>query len=92
VAQAPDSQCCLLQMNFAENYTELFQDEIQSVHWKQRQITVYTVMLYHQDKVISRVIVSDCRDHEKQSVDAFTASVFESIRCDLKTVTELLPG
>lgn len=89
-AQAPDSQCCLLQMDFAENYTVSHQDEIQSAHWKQRQITVYTVMLYHRHTIISRVIASDCRDHEKRSVAAFTASTLESIKRELPTVTNVV--
>ncbi|KAL5017914.1 hypothetical protein ScPMuIL_003636 [Solemya velum] len=42
-----ESNSCLLQMDFAENSTCLWQDEIQSAHWKQRQITIYTVMIYH---------------------------------------------
>ena len=90
VAQAADSHCCLLQMDFAENYTVTYQDEIQSAHWRQRQITVYTVMLYHRNKVISRVIVTDCRDHQKRSVAAFTASVIDSVKCELKTVRNIV--
>ena len=63
-------------MNFAENYTVTFQDEIQSAHWKQREISTYsvsTVLISYRESLLSKVIVSDCRDHDKKSVAAFTA-------------------
>ena len=44
-AQNVDSVTCLVQMDFAENYTVTFQDEIQSAHWRQRQLSVYTDMV-----------------------------------------------
>ena len=66
-AQLPASTSCILQMDFEENYTATFQDEIQSVHWKQKQITVYTIMIWHHSEIISKIFVSDCRDHEKHS-------------------------
>ena len=73
-------------MDFADNYTATFQDEIQSAHWKQRQITVHTIMVYHRDTVISKIIVSDSREHEKRAVTAYTASVLETIKQDFPTV------
>lgn len=39
---------------------------------------------------MSRVIVSDCRDHEKRSVAAFTASTLESIKNELSTATKVI--
>jgi len=86
LAELADGDSCVVQMDFAENYTVTFQDEIQSAHWKQRQITVYTVMIYHRDNTISRIIVSDSRDHEKRAVTAYTASVLETIKQDFPTV------
>ena len=48
VAERHDSQdTVLLQVDFAENYTCVSQDEIQSAHWKQQQITLFTVALWH---------------------------------------------
>ena len=32
----------MLQVDFAENYTCLAQDEVQSTHWKQSEITLFT--------------------------------------------------
>ena len=36
-AREEGSEECVLQMDFAENFTASFQDEIQSAHWNQRQ-------------------------------------------------------
>ena len=43
-AMESDSNRCLLRMDLAENFTCTWQDGIQSAHWKQRQVTVYTAM------------------------------------------------
>ena len=74
-AQSEMSTMALLQMDFAENYTCTFQDEIQTAHWHQKQITVYTVMVYHREQTQSYIIVSDVRDHEKRSVAAYTQKI-----------------
>ena len=31
---------CMVQMDFAENYTCVYQDEVQSAHWRQTQVTI----------------------------------------------------
>ena len=85
-AQLPDCTSCILQMDFAENYTATFQDEIQSVHWKQKQITKYTIMIWHRSEINSKIFVSNCRDHEKHSVAAYTAKILEFIELSLPTV------
>ena len=79
-ANQANSETCLLQMDFAENFTCVWQDEIQSAHWRQKQVTVYTVMVYFQQRTLSWVIVSDCRDHEKNAVAAYTSKVLEMIK------------
>ena len=81
-----DSETCLLQMDFSENYTCTWQDEIQSAHWRQRQVTVYTVMIYHRLQILSYVIVSDYLEHEKRAVAAFTTHILGMITDTLPTV------
>jgi len=41
VTQDGDSITCLLQMDFAKNYTVTFQDEIQSAHWRQAAVSIH---------------------------------------------------
>ncbi|XP_041379147.1 uncharacterized protein LOC121391661 [Gigantopelta aegis] len=85
-AMESDSNRCLLQMDFAENFTCTWQDEIQSAHWKQRQVTVYTVMVYHRGQNLSYVIVSDYREHEKSAVTAFTSQIMDVIKSEMPSV------
>jgi len=33
---------CVIQADFSENYTCAFQDEIQSAHWQQSQVSLFT--------------------------------------------------
>ena len=73
------SDKCFLSMDFAENYTCLHQDEIQSAHWRQRHVTLYTVMAYNREEKIPMVIASDCLDHDKNSVTAFTVAALNKV-------------
>ena len=40
----PDSDTAVLQMNFADNFTCMAQDEVQSAHWNQAQVTLFTAV------------------------------------------------
>ena len=44
-------------------------------------------MVWHRDTVISKVIVSDSREHDKNTVATFTTKVFEVLRTMLPQVT-----
>lgn len=79
LAQAEHSDVCLLQQDFAENYTAVSQDEIQSAHWRQRQISIYTMMHWHRQTTTSTIAVSDVRDHEKKAVACYTSKILEKI-------------
>lgn len=64
-------------MDFSENFTIAYQDEIQSAHWAQQQVTVYTINLWNRDSKHPWVITSDTRDHEKNTVAGFTTTVLD---------------
>ncbi|CAB4041133.1 Sentrin-specific protease 2 [Paramuricea clavata] len=72
----------VIQVDFAENYTWKFQDEIQSAHWNQQQVSLFTVAVWTKgpkgDKVcVSHVIVSDELNHDKKSVAVFMSTVMD---------------
>ncbi len=70
----------VLQIDFAENFTCKFQDEIQSAHWKQKQVTVFTACLWNgSEKPLSYVVVSD--NHEKHDKYAVVAYIVQVLRC-----------
>lgn len=58
----------LLQIDFAENFVCQFQDEVQSAHWNQRQLTLFTSALYFNDLFQAKVFVSNSQVHTKDTV------------------------
>ena len=80
----------LLQIDFAENATCVMQDEIQSAHWKQKHISMYTVMWYHRNHTVSIVILSDSTDHEKRTVSAHTYEILKDITNECSDAKEIL--
>ena len=86
LAKQEESNECVLQMDFAENFTATFQDEIQSGHWWQRQVTLYTVMIWHCESTKSILIVSDVREHEKRAVVSYTAAILNKIVTEMPEV------
>ena len=61
----------MMQIDFAENFSTFWQDEIQSAHWKKTQVTVFTCVYWHNDECKSPVVVSDDLDHSKESIIVF---------------------
>ncbi|XP_065665666.1 uncharacterized protein LOC136087088 [Hydra vulgaris] len=65
----PDT--AVLQVDFAENFSTLWQDEVQSAHWHKKQVTVFTAVFWYQNSCSSAVIVSDDLSHSKESILVF---------------------
>ena len=79
----------LLQVDFSENYTCPYQDEIQSAHWNQHQVSLFTAALWHTGMLHSIIIViaSDNLVHSKDSVVAYIDMLLEMIADSVKTVS-----
>ncbi|ROL51976.1 hypothetical protein DPX16_2003 [Anabarilius grahami] len=75
-----DKETVVLQVDFAENYTAAYQDQIQSAHWHQRQVTVFPSVLWSDGDPESYAIVSDRLEHDKRSVAAFLTKIVEDIQ------------
>lgn len=58
----------LLQIDFAENFVCESQDKVQSAHWNQRQLSLFTTALHHNNEFCSKVFVSDNLTHTKETV------------------------
>lgn len=76
----------LLQIDFAENFVCESQDEIQSAHWNQRQLTLFTTALYHNDIMQSKVFVSDSSVHTKETVVPYLYKILSSLPDSLKVL------
>jgi len=82
----PMSQTAVVQMDFSKNYTCVAQDEVQSAHWNQRQVTLYTSVSWLRDQIISHVVVSDYMHHNKTSAVIFTGEVLAKLPHDVTEV------
>ena len=75
-----------VQIDFAENYAVKEQDEIQSAHWSNNQITVFTgVVWFLNDGTVERrsfALVTDYLGHDKYAVHVFLNVILENIRAE----------
>lgn len=69
----------VVQVDFAENYTTKFQDEIQSAYWSYSQVTLFTVCVWAQEGPFSLVIVSDYLSRDKYAVHTFLQDILIEI-------------
>ena len=75
----------ILQVDFAENYNIIPQDEIQSAHWSHQQITLFTSCArLHGNVIRSFIIISDELIHDKFAVWTFLKSVVGTLKRSLK--------
>ncbi|KAK6169741.1 hypothetical protein SNE40_020732 [Patella caerulea] len=82
-----DETKALLQVDFSENYTCASQDEIQSAHWHQGQVSIFTYALWHSAQLHSGAIVSDNLNHSKDTIIAYLDNIFESLPATIKSVS-----
>ena len=61
----------VLQVDFAGNFSTLWQNEVQSQHWNKKQVTLFTSVVWCQNTCKSEVVISDNLSHTKDSVISF---------------------
>lgn len=76
----------LLQIDFSENFVCESQDEVQSAHWNQRQLTLFTSAFYHNEIFRSHVIVSNNLTHTKETIVPFLNKLLSNLPSTLKTL------
>ena len=79
-ATAADSNTVMVQMDFSENLSCVYQDEVSRAHWKTESVTLYTVMIWFRDQSISMVLLSDSKNHDKTKVVPYTVYVLNYIK------------
>ena len=76
-----DGKHIFIQVDFAENYSIIQQDEIQSGHWAHDQVTLFTACAnIDNDNVKSYVIVSDDMVHGKYQVATFLNYIIMDVK------------
>ena len=77
----------LLQLDFSENYTCVSQDEIQSAHWNQFQVSLLTSSLWYDGTQHPIILASDNNDHSKETIIPYLSSLLKSLPPHIKTIS-----
>lgn len=81
----------VLQMDFAENFTFVSQDEVQNAHWNQAQATIFTACAWLQTetglKSHSFAIISNELTHNKESVWYFLKLITDYLKTEKELTT-----
>ena len=72
----------IIQVDFSENYSLQEQGEVQSAHWNEEQLTLFTVCVWMYKIKKSFVFVSDDLDHDKTSVIVFMNELLKALTRD----------
>lgn len=84
----------VLQLDFAENFAIISQDEVQSAHWRHNQATVFTACAWvsnssQEVECHSYGIISDDLTHSKYCVWEFLRTVLTDIKENNKNLTKV---
>ena len=80
VSTEQTSRTAMVQMDFSENFSCNYQDEVSSAHWKTTSVTLFTVMIWFREYKISMVLLSDNNVHDKTTVVPYTLHVFNHVK------------
>lgn len=82
-----DTHDLTLQIDYAENYTAVHQDEIQSAHFSHQQTTIFTAVAWTKDDLVrSYAIISDDLSHNKYSVWAMLELLFQELKREIQNL------
>lgn len=87
VPRASNDEYCLeavLQMDFAENFVCEAQDEVQTAHWNQRQLSLFTTAIYHCGTFQSKVFVSNNLHHTKETIVPYLVKLLSNLPSSVK--------
>lgn len=87
---------CVVVADFAENFTFVVQDEIQSYHWVNKQATIHPFVYYYFDeesglvKNRSLCIISNHRQHNTAVVHTFQKYLIKDIKENVPSVKKVI--
>ena len=80
--------------DFAENYSFVVQDEIQSFHWNNSMVTLHPFVGYYKDedilKHVNFVSISECNIHDSVSVHLFITQFLSHIKEKLPMINKII--
>lgn len=84
----------LVVLDFAENYSFVVQDEVQSFHWNNTMATVHPFVVYFQEdgrlKNKNFVVISECNVHDTVAVHLFLRYLFDFLRTELPLTKKVI--
>lgn len=81
-----DDSAAVIQIDFAENYKCVFQDEAGNAHWNQSQVSIFTAAIWTSGGINSYSVVADDPDHSKRTIVPYVDRLFEELPKGIKTV------
>ena len=73
-------------MDYAKNHICRAQDELQSAHWNQSQVTLYTFVLWFRNQIIPDILISYTHQHNKSTVVPFTDQILSNTPDEVKHI------
>lgn len=67
IRQAKENQekeSCIFHFDFAENWTAILPNEVQSYHWHKRQVSIFTCVVTRKQSIQSFAVISDDTCHD----------------------------
>lgn len=80
-----DESGAVIQIDFAENYKCVFQDEASNAHWNQSQVSLFTAAIWTKDSMKSYSVVKDDQDHSKRTIVPYLDKLLEELPHGIKT-------
>ena len=76
-------------MDFAENFSFIVQNEIQSAYWNQKQATIYTVVINVGNSHRNIIIISNCMVHDTKFVYCIQQLLMKFVRKEYPTIHKM---
>lgn len=83
---SPSEEVAVVQIDFAENFKCISQNEIQSAYFNQHTVSIVTVVLWVDRRTYSKVFVMDDRSHSKYCVYACLDLIMKDVKQKFPTV------
>lgn len=85
--QESNKENIVIQVDFAENFACIEQNEIQSAYWGRNQITLFCVCVWTgENKPESYIVVSDNKTHDKSTALHYLSCILDSIHTEVKSL------
>jgi len=85
-----NDQCCLLQVDYSENFSIVSQNEIQNAHFSKKQLSLFTAYIWAQSITYPMVIVSNDPSHNKYTVSLCLQRILIHLKKMVPSLTKLI--